>query len=128
MKLDVQDATATLAGEGQAGAFGNRFMLVRTGNAWYVAPLTNARDFAGNAREQSKRYSQAAKDLARLQSRIRKDQVDLDNLAQELPAFPTANSEQRIANRKARSGTESQGAVRWCHAFVCKSMSCCLNQ
>ncbi len=84
VNIDAQKDSATLQIDHQPTPFSKKFSLVCVKGAWYVAPDGEARTFAGQAKQTAQTYSQSVKDLDRLQSRIKKGQIDQNNIAQQL--------------------------------------------
>jgi hypothetical protein len=84
LNIDAKEDSATLEIDQRPTPFGKQFSLLRVKGAWYVAPEGDTQTFALQAKGTAQTYRQSVKDLDRLQDRIRKGQVNRDNIAQEL--------------------------------------------
>ena len=98
VNIDAQKDSATLEIDHQPTSFGKKFHLVRVNGAWYVAPVSEPKAFAGQAKQTAQSYSQSVKELDRLQSRIKKGQVDQKDISQEL--WPSGGEKPRATGQE----------------------------
>jgi hypothetical protein len=98
VNIDAQKDFATLEIDHQSTPFGKKFRLVRVKGSWYVAPVGESKAFASQAKQAAQSYNQSVKNLVRLQSRIKKGQVNRDNVTQEF--WPSGGEKPRAAGEE----------------------------
>jgi hypothetical protein len=84
VQIQEQDNAAVVTVNGNVTPFGKRFKLVKVGGGWYVAPVEQAKAFAAWTRSASRSFDQLTKRLNRVQTGIKKGQIDQENIEKEL--------------------------------------------